>query len=459
MNSTLTRDFAALLCNWRVDGEEHLERARLLLIDGLAVAAAGATEPGPQKVADLAKTRACRPQSTVICGGYATAPEMAARVNGMAMHVLDFEPMWDPPNHAISTIVPAVLALAEVLEQADGRPQGARALEAIIKGVEAQGRLRHASGQFEPRELTFHPPGIVGPIASAVACADLLGLDEAGFVAAIGVAASRSAGLMANVGSMTKALHCGDAAAHGLEAACLAARGFTADGDALGDPRGFARAFFDDRFDPDALIAPLRHVRVLNPGPAWKLFPSQYGTHFAITAAIDCLGDLQDKAAIEQVVIRSPVMPYIDRSHPRSGLDGKFSLQYCVAAALLDGRVGISTFSERRRFEADMKAFLDRIELLQDPTIPARFDAMYVDVAVHLAGGEIVERRCTAPLGSWSRPTSVAVVEAKARDLLNSAVGESRAADFWQAVKCDPSTMQVSQLMCCLRRGPDGRRP
>jgi len=453
VNENLTREFVTRLRTWSAEGDELTAVARLLLIDGLAVAAAGASEPGPRLVGALARERACLPAASVIGEDFATSPEYAARINGMAMHVLDFEPMWNPPNHALSTVLPALLALAETLEAAGAPPQGARVLRALLKGIEAQGRLRLASRQIEPRALTLHPPGVVGPIAAAIACGDLLDLDEDALVAAIGVAASHAAGLMANVGSMTKALHCGDAAMHGLEAALLAARGFTADLDALGSPRGFGRAYFGDRFDAAALLTPLIQPRVLDPGPAWKLFPSQYATHFAITAALDCRAAIEDAATINRVTVTAPVMPYIDRPRPSSGLDGKSSYQYCVAAALLDGRVDLATFADKRRFAPDMTVMLERIELRQDAAIPGRFDAMHVDVALTLAGGKDITSRCAAPLGSWSKPVEPARVEAKASHLLRAVLGEDRAATFWRTVTVPPSALRMTQLMHALRTG------
>ena len=155
----------ARLRAWPAEGRDLTASARLLLIDGLAVAAAGAGEPGPRLFSALARERDCKPAASVIGGGFATAPEYAARINGMAMHVLDYEPMWNPPNHALSTILPALLALAETIEAEGKPPRGARVLRALLKGIEAQGRLRLASQQIEPRQLTLHPPGVIGPIA------------------------------------------------------------------------------------------------------------------------------------------------------------------------------------------------------------------------------------------------------------------------------------------------------
>ena len=454
MTQNLTREFVNRIHTWPAEGVELQEFARLLLMDGLAVAAAGSSEPGPQSLADLARARACAPAASVIGGAFATAPEFAARINGMAMHVLDFEPMWNPPNHALSTLLPALLALAETLEAAGMPPQGARVLRGLLKGIEAQGRLRLSSGQIEPAELTLHPPGVIGPIAAAVACGDLLGLDEDSLVAAVGIAASHSAGLMANVGSMTKAMHCGSAAMHGLEAALLASKGFTADPDALGGPRGFGLSYFGKSFDPAPLLSEVRVPRVLDPGPSWKLFPSQYATHFAITAALACRAKLGVDAQVAKVDITTPVMPYIDRPLPNSGLDGKFSYQYCVAAALLDARVNLDTFADRRRFAPDMVRMLSLTNLNQTPTISGRFDAMHVDVEVTLIDGSRVKQSCNSPLGSWSQPIAPNLVQSKARDLLGSVLNEQASQAFWRCLDQPIAELRVSELMRSLSAHP-----
>jgi aconitate decarboxylase len=447
MSQNLTREFAIELRSWPADDAGLDSIARLLLIDGLAVAVAGAAEPGPRLVGSSACAQGCQPAATVIGQGFSTAPAHAAQINGMAMHVLDYEPMWNPPNHALSTILPALLALAETREAEGAAPQGARVLRALVKGVEVQGRLRLASGQIEPKDLTLHPPGVVGPIAAAVACSDLLDLDEVHTVAAIGIAASRAGGVLANVGSMTKALHCGDAGKNGLEAAVLASRGFTSNDDALGGPRGFGQAYFGARFDPAPLLAPIRVPRVLDPGPAWKLFPSQYATHFAITAALDCRAALQGGGPIRQVTITTPVMPYIDRPKPDSGLDGKFSYQYCVAAALLDGRINLATFSDQRRFAPDITDLLARTILSQSPDISGRFDEMHVEIKVLLNDGTAITRRCAAPVGSWSRPIPADLVESKAHDLIDGVLGEARAGAFWRIVGLPAAEMPIAGLM------------
>lgn len=449
-SQNMTVNFVSLLRAWHPEGDALLSAARLFLVDGLAVAFAGANQPGPRLVGELAHLQDCRGIATVVGQGFATSLSQAAQINGMSMHVLDYEPMWNPPNHALSTILPGLLALAEHRETQGDGPQGDRLLCSLLKGIEAQGRLRLSSGQIEPRELTLHPPGVVGPLASAIACGDFLGLTEEQQVAAVGIAASRAAGILANVGSMTKALHCGDASRSGLEAALLAKKGFTADPDALAGPRGFAQAYFGDRFDVNHLNAPLTVPRALSPGPAWKLFPSQYATHFAITAALDCRQQIQDPTAITRVDILTPIMPYIDRPTPNSGLDGKFSLQYCVVVGLLDNRVNLASFTDIRRYSSDVESLLRHTYLVQTPEISGRFDAMHVDVTVTLQDGRQIIQRCAAPLGCWSRPVAPEAILEKAHDLIDPHTSPECAESFWKELQKPHAQLQIATLMRCL---------
>jgi 2-methylcitrate dehydratase PrpD len=434
-----TRAFADLILSWRADSPELLDRCRLLLLDGIAVAAAGARERGPMLLAEHTSAECQEGPSTMIGQGSTTSVIGAARVNGVAMHVLDFEPMWNPPNHALSPLVPALLALAEKREQDGAAPQGYEVLRAIAKGVEAQGRLRLASGQMEPAKLSMHPPGAVGAPASALACGCLLGLDVDQLTAAVGIAGSRTGGLLANVGSMTKALHCGDAAANGVQAAMLASRGFSSNEDALASPRGWGPSLFGPAFDPQYLLAPVGRGRALDPGPSWKLFPSQFATHFGITAALEAREAIGDDLSIgiAEVRLRAPSMPYINRPNPQSGLDGKFSWQYTASIALLDGKVEPASFNDARRFRSDVVALLERTTLIDDAAIPGRFDQMHVEIEVGLNNGTIVRKRCDSPLGSWSRPVQKETVMKKVRSLLTNVLGAERADAIERSIATD----------------------
>ena len=371
--------------------------ARRLVADGIAIAIAGTTEPAIGLLTAHEREQGSAPACTALGQGFRLGPVAAARLNGAAMHVLDYEPMWSPATHALSTTLPAILALAE-----RGDVSGKDVLTALVKGIEIQGWLREASGVYEARNHAFHPPGVVGPLGAAVAAGHLLGLDPGRMGHAIGIAASRAGSLLANAGTMTKSTHCGNACAAGLDAALLAARGFTAEPTILESPRGFGAAFSHDGFQGALLERIGPPFRIVVPGYALKMFPSQYGTHFGITAALELRRKIADPARIRAVTFTAPDMPYVNRPLPETGLAGKFSLQYTVAAALLDGAVAIRTFTDARAQAPDIRALLSRITLVTDPDIPARFEKMHVRLEAELDDGTRVATRCDGPRGHWS---------------------------------------------------------
>jgi aconitate decarboxylase len=274
----------------------------------------------------------------------------------------------------------------------------------VAKGLEIQGRLQYAGDQYIPENLIFHPPGVAGALGSAIVASEILHLDIKHMQHALGIAASRAGSLLANVGSMTKCTHCGNAAAAGLDSALLAKRGFTANPDVLEAHKGVIGAFYADGFDEARLLAYGKPYRVVDPGLAIKLFPSQYATHYAITAGLDIHRQAGNGARFKHVRIVSPVMKYIDRPQPVTGLAGKFSLQYTAAAAMLDGKVGIASFTDERRFRPDMVDLLADITLTQDASIIGDFHHMHVAIEADLADGRHVSTICRGPKGSWGVP-------------------------------------------------------
>jgi 2-methylcitrate dehydratase PrpD len=414
----LTQDLCRIIHATRYEslGEDCIFRVKQAIKDGVAVALAGSSEAPVKIMTQHMLALGGSPQASIWGTGAKLSVTQAAYINSVATHVLDFEPMWSPPTHSVSPTVPVAFALAEA-HSLNGR----QIIAAVAKGIEVQGRLQYAGDQYVPEELKFHPPGVAGVIGSSVVSADLLGLDVLTMQHAIGLAASRAGALLANVGSMTKSTHCGNAAASGLDAALLAQRGFTANPDVLEAPKGLIRTFYPDRFDADRLLAYGKPYRVVDPGLAIKLFPSQYGTHYGITAGLELHAALGGRKDIRRVRMISPVMKYVNRPEPATGLDGKFSLQYTTAAALLDGAVKIDSFTDKRRFSSDMVQMLKKIELEQDESIPGDFHSMRVEVHVELQDGTRHSAICRGPRGSWGFPMEDRDHEAKLRDCLRHA--------------------------------------
>jgi aconitate decarboxylase len=377
---------------------ETVAAVKRLIADAVAVAIAGSREAPPHVVAEHIRELGSAPASSVWGFGLRTAPAQAAYANAVSMHVLDFEPMSSPPTHAASPVVPAAFALAEARDAS-----GADIIAACAKGFEIQGRVLVASGH-DRGELPFHSPGVVGVMGSAVASGHVLRLGAEQLRHALGMAASRCSGLPANTGSMVKCTHCGYAAAGGVESAQMAARGFLANPGIFEAHAGYVATFFPKRFDYDALLRFGQPFRCVDPGMAIKFFPSKYPTHFAIAAALELRPRIGDPSSIGHVKILTPDIDDADRPQPRGGLEGKFSFQYTAAAALLDGKVGVHSFTDERRYRPDMVALLEKTTVVRDKTLSRDTRNMRVEVEVESGGGSRHKAVCDRPPGSWGVP-------------------------------------------------------
>jgi aconitate decarboxylase len=393
-----------------------IAKARRLVLDGVAVAVAGARiETAPKLLASYLRDQGSKPECSALGFGFRLAPVPAALLNATAMHALDFEPMWTPATHALSPALSPALMLAESTG-ADGR----EVLAAVIKGVEIQGWIRQACGHVESRDFKFHPPGMVGPIGAVVAASHLLKLDAAALANAIGIATSRCGSLTSNTGTMTKSTHCGYAASLGLESALLAAHGFTGDEEAFDSPSGYAATFLPPHFDRDMLMSFGAPFRLVDPGFTLKIFPCKFTTHYGITAALAARARIPSIDAIRAVRMLAPVVPTGDRPHPKTGLEGKFSVQYTMAAALIDGAVTLASFTDARLHLREVQALLGKIAVTMTPDITTEYNAgRYVDLEIELADGTSVRERCERPRGSWgAEPISDAEHVVKVRDCL-----------------------------------------
>ena len=374
-----------------------IEMARQVTLDGIAVILAGSTEPlgvGRISIA-YAREMGGNPQASVITGGFKTSMGNAAYANGTMAHALDFDNTWYPLNHPTSPTLPVILALAEHYKLS-----GRQIIEAIAAAFEVQGRLRLAATGLKTGE-GFHKPGTTGTFGATAAACKLLGLDKQQTLMAFGLAGSRAGSLSINTGSMTKSSHSGHAARMGLECGVLAKMGWTASADVFG-PKGFFDTFFHGEAKPELLVEGFaRPLRMVEPGVGFKKHPSNYFTHRPIDAALAlCEEHGLTPAEIARVKVTFPRFEYVNRPQPETGLDGKFSVQYTTALALLDGEISVDSFTNERRFAPDIVALLPKIELYIDDSIPADFDHMHVIVEVATTDGRKLSKRVDK-LSGW----------------------------------------------------------
>jgi len=374
-----------------------VEIAKHVTLDGLAVMLAGATEPlGVGRISiDYVKAMGGAPQASVIAGGFKTSLINAAYANGTMAHALDFDNTWYPLNHPTSPTLPAILAIAE-----HHAMPGRRIVEAIAVAFEVQGRLRLAATGLETG-CGFHKPGMTGTFGATAGAGRLLDLTGDQMLMAFGLAGSRAGSISINTGTMTKSSHAGHAARMGVECAVLASMGWTASRKVF-ESGGFFDTFFAGRGEPQRLVEGFaKPLRMIDPGVGFKKHPSNYFTHRPIDAALALRAEHNfDPQHIDSVEVVFPRFEYVNRPFPETGLDGKFSVQYTTAVALLDAEVSVDSFTNDRRFAPDAEELLKRIQLKVDDTIPTDFDRMHAVVTVMLKDRTRLSKR-VGKLSGW----------------------------------------------------------
>ena len=423
-----------------------VEAAKIAILDGVANMVAGSVQELADIIGRYVRDAGGSSQASVVGWGYQTNPPAAAFANGVFGHCLDYEIQGFPPTHGTSSCLPAALALAE-----HHHASGERVITAYVLGWEIQGRLRAASAPATAP--AYHPPGLVGPLGGAAAAAKTLGLDAWQTLMALGIAASRTGGLTANTGTMVKSTHPGNAARMGAEAAILAGMGYTASEEPLESPVGYAAALFGGDFNWDAATGGLgASWRLLDPGFDIKRFPAQVYMQNAIEAALN----LREQNGLDPDDIEEVTLHRRGRGHsgpaPRSGLDGKFSVEYCAAAALLDGQVGIDTFTDARRFSPDMEEMLGRIRV--EPEGPASGATLATAL---LKDGTTVSAECAAFSGSVANPMSRDQRLEKVRDCFRRALSEADTERVLGMLENLERLDDVGQLMSVLGQAAVGR--
>ncbi len=424
-----------------------VEAAKIAILDGVANMVAGSVQELADIIGRYVRDAGGAPQASVVGWGYKTNPPAAAFANGVFGHCLDYEIQGFPPTHGTSSCLPAALALAE-----QRQTSGERVITAYALGWEIQGRLRAASAPATT--AGYHPPGLVGPLGGAAAAAKTMDLDQEQTLMALGIAASRTGGITANTGTMVKSTHPGNAARMGAEAGILAGMGYTASDAALESPVGYAAALFRGEFDWDIATGGLGETwRLVDPGFDIKRFPAQVYMQNVIEAALN----LREENGLDPVDIESVTIHRQGRGHsgpaPRSGLDGKFSVEYCAAAALLDGRVGIDTFTDARRFAPDMDDMLGRIRV--DPDGP---ESGATAATALLKDGTMVRAECAAFRGSAANPMSREQRLEKARDCFSRALSDQDTERVLASLENLEGLRDVSQLMATLGQASNSGR-
>lgn len=423
----LTRNLAQFVATFSAERlpAQAIETAKRGFIDCLGVMIGGRDEEVVRIL--LAQSR-CGPDGeahVLFDRGFATTAE-AALFNATAAHALDYDDTG-LDGHPSVALVPALLAEGERLGAA-----GADLIAGYVAGYETWAELV-SRDEDKHHGKGWHPTAVFGTLAAAAAAALLARLAPEQTASALGIAASMAAGLVANFGSMVKALQVGRAAQGGVLAARLAAGGLTASADALEHRAGFLQAFSPrGRVRVDGEIAAGRDWHILRYGLNVKRYPVCYAMHRSIDAALE-LAERHDLRPEQVTGVELRIGPHqagmLRHSSPENALDAKFSAEFAMAAALTARRVGLAELSDSFVRSAGVRALMPkvRVSISEEPNPEEPLFARHDEVSIRLADGTVLE---SGPVryakGHARNPLELAELRAKFSDCVGEALAQAR---------------------------------
>ena len=333
------------------------------ILDCAGVGLAATMEPAGRIVLDFTREQGGAAQARVLGSSLRTNAVSAAWANGALAHLLDFDDTGF--SHPTACILPAALAMAE-----EAGATGGDLVAAVCAGLEVFERLSLSGRQHEPelRRRGFHPTSLYGCPAAAAAAGNIVRLNPQQMAVAIGLAAANAGGLTQHFGTWGKGIHAGNAARAGVTSVLLAKKDYFADPEGIEGDYGFFSAFHGTgNYNLGKVADGLgTHWSIVDPGLTVKRYPCCGGSLRALDAAQGLLLEhsikFDDVARLEVDV--HPGLLNIVRFHkPTQGFRGKFSIDYVLAAMLLDGRVDLDSFTDEYCNAPRMRSALEKVQV------------------------------------------------------------------------------------------------
>jgi 2-methylcitrate dehydratase PrpD len=433
---------------------DAIEAAKGAIMDCLACMLAGSQEPLADILCRYIDAEGAAPVASVVGRGFRTTAANAALVNGAIAHALDYDDITQiTKTHPTAVLLPAALAAAE-----ESGASGRDMLLGYMSGFEVACAVGEALSEAYYDDLGWHPTGPLGAVGSAAAASKIMALDPEQTAMAVSLAASQASGLRQNFGTMTKPFHAGDAARAGVVSAKLVRDGFTASDDALEGRFGFIRAFSGGQgFDSEQVAENLGNkLYLVESGIEIKKYPCCGSAHLALDATFDLLSQRAiDPVAIERIDVTVDFDPprSLIHSRPVSSLEGKFSMQYCLAAALLDRRVGLQSFTDDQVMRPEAQAMIPRIEMRRIPGnegMPSWTEG-YHQVDVQMKDGSTLRQQAHRADSGALRGVTMDDIRSKFRDCASQTLSEATTAEVLSRLDLLEEGEPVIRLVDLLR--------
>ena len=433
MEPSTTEDFAATLARFAgavspaTLPSSAIAAAKANVFDTLACAVAGSSAPAVGESRGLAAEWGGAPQATILGYGDKVPAHHAAWVNGTMAHARDYDDTHDAAVlHAGVSVVPAALAAAELTGAS-----GADFISGVAAGLETICRLGVAT-RISIVDSGFIYTALFGYFAATIAAARVLKFDDAQTVNALGIAYSQAAGnhQVTRDAALTKRMQPGFAAMAALLAVQLTKRGVSGAQATFDGADGFLRVYLRGQCDAAVLRDGLGQ-RFEFSQLSYKPYPCCRFNHSAIGASLAlrgfAIGRIESvkrvRVGLNRQAHEAVCTPIEMRKAPRTNVQAQFSIPYTVAAALVDGSVGLSHFSQASLQRQDIKAIAQKVEPYVDEDIERDFgrNVSPASVSLEMENGETHHIRVDVPLGHPSRPMSEADFDAKAQDCFRTA--------------------------------------
>jgi 2-methylcitrate dehydratase PrpD len=417
---------------------DAIEKAKRTALDCIGAALAGVGEPVSQTITGYATRLGGPAQASVFGAGVRVSVADAALTNGCIAHALDYDDCGVKIGHPSVLVLPAVLSLGEHLGAS-----GKDILTAYVIGLEIEGKLAlHAD--FKLMQARLNHQTWYGSIGAAAACAELLKLNLEKTRMALGIAANYACGLSVNHGSMAGAMAAGNACRNGVTATLMAQAGITANPNIIEAMNGFYDTLVGaGHYDAQRMAAGLGNpFYIESPGIGLKKYPSCYHTHRVLDGVFQLLGEhrLSDKDIAEVDVGTSErAMRVLAFTEPATPYQAKFSMPYCIAAAVVDQQVTLETFTPSKFVDRNIVETRKKVHL-SFPDVPiwpgladVGPDTEFVGnpVTIRTTDGRRYSARVDIPRGDPALPLTDDELLAKFRDCARS---QLRSADMERSV-------------------------
>jgi len=427
-----------------------VQTAKTAVRDCLGVALAGSREEDAKICAEIARQESAKEETSVIGQGFKSSALQAAFANGTAAHALDFDHSFTLMGQPTAPIIPAIFALGEALDS-DGR----QLIEAYVTGYEVTGKLAHSLR--DSAHEGWHAPSTLGSFGAAAGCGKLLGLSAAQVEMALGITASMASGVVANFGTMTKPLHVGLGARNGVLAAKLAQGGFTANAKAIEAGVGFYQTLHGGTPIHEPAIDELgRSYALLTDGLRIKPYPCGGLTH----QVIDSILEFRTKHGLTPEMVDSVEVDVVKHTFdriafrvPQTSIQGKFCMPYLVARALIDGKVGIDTFTESAVRDPNVLKLAERVKMNLDNNLKkSDLAGRPCRVTVRLKNGQTYTREAQHAKGSPEFPMTEAELNEKFFECAKHAIPAASAQQALESIQ-KLETLSSLRPLCDVLRG------